>query len=173
VLLQGTGWVSTFGLVFARAAGLRTILTSSSDEKIARAKELGADETINYKKNPDWEKEARNLTGGLGVHHVIDVGGSDTMPRSLGAVRTHGIISVIGVLSGVQPAVSPGPILMNSLRIQGIYVGSRAMFERMNQAIAFHNLKPVVDKVFPWTEFKGALRHMEGQSHFGKICLQF
>jgi NADPH:quinone reductase-like Zn-dependent oxidoreductase len=173
VLLQGTGGVSLFALQFAHAAGFRTIVTSSSDEKIAKAKALGADETINYKRNPDWEKEARTLTDGLGVHHVIEVGGSDTMPRSLAAVRTHGIISMIGVLSGVQATVSPAPILMNSLRIQGIYVGSRAMFERMNQAIAFHNTKPVIDRVFPWTEFKQALQHMESQSHFGKICLQF
>jgi NADPH:quinone reductase-like Zn-dependent oxidoreductase len=173
VLLQGTGGVSTFALLFARAAGLRTILTSSSDEKIARARELGADETINYKKTPDWEKEARNLTDGEGVDHVIEVGGSDTMTRSLAAVKTSGVVSVIGALSGAQPSVSPVPILMNSIRVQGIYVGSRLMFERMNRAIRFHNIKPIVDKVFPWTEFKEALRYMEGQSHFGKICLQF
>ncbi len=173
VLLQGTGGVSTFALQFAHAAGLRTIVTSSSDEKLARAKELGADETINYKKTPEWEKEARKLTGGVGVDHVIEVGGSDTLPRSLAAVKTHGIISMIGILSGSQACVSPGPILMNSLRVQGIYVGSRAMFERMDRAIAFHKIKPVIDKVFPWTEYKEALQYMEGQSHFGKICLTF
>lgn len=173
VLIQGTGGVSTFALLFAHAAGLRTILTSSSEEKIARAKELGADETINYKRTPDWEKEARKLTGGLGVDHVIEVGGSDTMPRSLAAVRTGGAISVIGVLSGGQPTVSPAQILMSSVRVQGIYVGSRWMFERMNRAISFHQIKPVVDKVFAWTEYKQALEYMEGQSHFGKICLKF
>jgi NADPH:quinone reductase-like Zn-dependent oxidoreductase len=173
VLIQGTGGVSTFALLFGRAAGLRTIVTSSSDEKIARVRELGADETINYKQTPDWEKEARKLTGGAGVDFVIDVGGSDTVPRSLAAVKTGGVVSLIGVLSGVHPSVSPGQILMNSIRMQGIYVGSRSMFERMNRAIAFHNIKPVIDKVFRWTEYAEALRYMEGQSHLGKICLQF
>ena len=173
VLLQGTGGVSTFGLLFARAAGLRTILTSSSDEKIARARELGADETINYKRTPDWDLEARKLSDGLGVDHVIEVGGSDTMTRSLAAVKMEGVVSVIGALTGAQPSVSPLPILMNSIRVQGIYVGSRSMFERMNRAIRFHNIKPIVDKVFPWIEYNEALRYMEHQSHFGKICLQF
>jgi NADPH:quinone reductase-like Zn-dependent oxidoreductase len=152
---------------------LRTLVTSSSDEKLGRAKELGANETINYKRAPDWDKEARKLTDGHGVDHVVEVGGSDTLPKSLAAVRTNGAVSVIGVLSGVDTTVSPRPILMNSVRVQGIYVGSRTMFERMNRAIEFHNIKPVVDKVFPWTEYKQALKHMEGQSHFGKICLHF
>lgn len=95
------------------------------------------------------------------------------MPRSLRAVRMGGAISVIGVLSGADPTVSPTSILMNSVRVQGIYVGSRAMFERMNRAIEFHRMKPVVDKVFPWTEVKQALRYMESKQHFGKICLRF
>jgi NADPH:quinone reductase-like Zn-dependent oxidoreductase len=101
------------------------------------------------------------------------VGGSDTVSRSLRAVRTAGIVSVIGVLSGVDPTVSPVSILMNSVRLQGIYVGSRSMFERMNRAIEFHRIKPVIDKTFPWTEIKQALRYMESQQHFGKICLTF
>ncbi len=172
VLLLGTGGVSIFALQFAVAAGLRTIITSSSDEKLDRAKRMGASETINYKRNPNWDEEARKLTSD-GVDHVVEVGGSDTFPRSLRALRTHGIISVIGVLSGVEPSVSPASILMNSVRVQGIYVGSRAMFERMNRAIDFHRIKPVVDRVFPWTEFKEALRYMERQQHFGKISLTF
>ena len=173
VLLQGTGGVSTLALLFARAAGLRILLTSSSDEKIGLAREMGADEAINYKKTPDWDKEARKLTDGLGVDHVVDVGGNDTMPRSLKAVRTGGVISSIGILAGKEPSISAGQILMNSIRVQGIYVGSRAMFERMNRAIEFHKLKPAIDKVFPWSEFKEALHYMEGQSHVGKICLKF
>ena len=173
VLIQGTGGVSTFALLFARAAGLRVILTSSSDEKIARARELGADETINYRQIPDWEKQARKLTDGLGVDHVIEVGGSDTLPKSLAAVRMGGAVSVIGVLSGNASTVSPVSILMNSVRVQGIYVGSRVMFERMNRAIEFHRIKPVIDKVFPWTELPDALRYLESQAHFGKICLRF
>ena len=173
VLLQGTGGVSIFALQFAKAAGLRTILISSSDEKLARAKELGADETINYKNNPKWEEEARQLTNGEGVDRVIEVGGSGTMPRSLRAIRMAGVISVIGALSGGDPTVSPVPILMNSIRVQGIYVGSRAMFERMNRAVGLHSIKPVIDRIFKWTEIREALRYMESQQHFGKICLKF
>lgn len=173
VLVQGTGGVSTFALLFARAAGLRAIVTSSSDEKIARAREMGADETINYRQIPDWDKAARDLTDGLGIDNVVEVGGSGTMPLSLKAVKTGGTISVIGVLTGVQPNVTPAAILMNSVRVQGIYVGSRVMFERMNRALSFHGIKPVIDRVFPWTEYPHALRHMQGASHFGKICLAF
>ncbi len=173
VLIQGTGGVSVFALQFAQAAGLRAIVTSSNDKKLERATALGAAETINYKTTPDWEKQVNQLTGGWGVDHVIEVGGSDTLPRSLRCVRTGGVVSVIGVLSGAGATVSPRDILMNSIRVQGIYVGSRSMFERMNRAIEFHRIKPVVDKVFAWTDFKEALRYMEGQSHFGKICLRF
>lgn len=173
VLIQGTGGVSVFALQFAVAAGLRTIVTSSSDQKLERARKLGASETINYKSTPNWEEQARKLTGGQGVDHVVEVGGSGTLARSLKAVRMQGAISLIGVLSGAEPTVSPREILMNSVRVQGIYVGSRAMFERMNRAIEFHKIKPVVDRVFPWTELPEALRYMESQQHFGKICLKF
>jgi NADPH:quinone reductase-like Zn-dependent oxidoreductase len=173
VLMQGTGGVSVFALQFAHVAGLRSIVTSSNDPKLERTRQLGANETVNYKQTPDWDEAARKLTGGQGVDHVIEVGGSDTMPRSLKAVRTHGVISVIGALSGADPTISPVPMLMNSLRVQGIYVGSRAMFERMNRAIEFHRIKPVIDRVFAWTEIKEALRYMESQQHFGKICLKF
>ena len=173
VLMQGTGGVSVFALQFAHTAGLRTVVTSSSDRKLERARQFGASETINYKQTPDWDETARRLTSGQGVDHIIEVGGSGTMPRSLRAVRVNGAVSVIGVLSGVDPTVSPTAILMNSIRVQGIYVGSRAMFERMNRAIEFHRIKPVIDRVFAWTEIKEALRYMESQRHFGKICLKF
>jgi NADPH:quinone reductase-like Zn-dependent oxidoreductase len=173
VLLQGTGGVSIFALQFAIAAGLRTIITSSSDEKLARAKALGAHELINYKNTPEWDVEVRKLTGGEGIDKVIEVGGSSTISRSLRAVRTYGAVCVIGVLGGVEPAVAPTSLLMNTLQMQGIYVGSRLMFERMNRAIAFHRIKPHVDKTFVWTDIKEALRYMESQQHFGKICLTF
>jgi NADPH:quinone reductase-like Zn-dependent oxidoreductase len=173
VLLQGTGGVSIFALQFAKAAGLRTIVTSSTDQKLERAKQLGASETINYKADPNWDEPARKLTDGIGVDHVIEVGGSGTMPRSLRAVRVEGTVSVIGVLSGADATVSPLSILMNNIRVQGIYVGSRAMFERMNRAIQFHKIQPVVDKTFAWTDYKQALQYMESQQHFGKICLRF
>lgn len=172
-LIQGTGGVSVIALQFAKIAGLRAIVTSSSDEKLERVRSLGAHETINYKRKGDWDAEARKLTGGTGVDHVIEVGGSDTLPRSLKAVRMAGAVSVIGVLSGAEPKVTPIDILMNSVRVQGIYVGSRLMFERMNRAVDLHAIKPVIDRTFAWTEYKEALRHMEGQSHFGKICLRF
>jgi NADPH:quinone reductase-like Zn-dependent oxidoreductase len=173
VLIQGTGGVSIFALQFAHATGLRTIVTSSSDEKLARVKKLGADETINYRTTPKWDEEARKLTNGEGVDHVVEVGGSGTMPRSLRAVRMQGMISVIGALSGAEATISPIGILMNTLRVQGIYVGSRAMFKRMNRAIEFHRIKPTIDRVFEWTQIKDALRYMESQQHFGKICLRF
>jgi NADPH:quinone reductase-like Zn-dependent oxidoreductase len=173
VLLQGTGGVSIFALQLAVAAGLRTIITSSSDEKLARARTLGAHECINYKATPEWDAEARKLTGGEGVDKVIEVGGSDTMPHALRAVRAFGAVSVIGILSGVGPAIAPTSLLMNSLRVNGIYVGSRLMFERMNKALALHRIKPVVDKTFAWTDIKEALRFMESAQHFGKICLTF
>jgi NADPH:quinone reductase-like Zn-dependent oxidoreductase len=173
VLLQGTGGVSIFALQFAVAAGLRTIITSSSGKKLERAKKLGARETINYKTTPNWEDEALKLTNGKGVDYVVDVGGSDTLPRSLKAIRTYGTVSVIGVLSGGTSTVSPVPILQKSARIQGIYVGSRAMFERMIRAIEVRGIQPVVDQTFAWTDFKDALRYMESQQHFGKICLKF
>lgn len=173
VLIQGTGGVSVFVLQFAKSAGLRTVVTSSSDEKLERARSMGANETINYKRNPDWEKEVRKLTSGVGVDHVVEVGGSGTLPRSLKAVRMGGVISVIGALSGAEPNVTPVDILMNSVRVQGIYVGSRLMFEHLNRAINLHAIKPVIDRTFAWTEFQKALRYMESQSHFGKICLRF
>lgn len=173
VLVQGTGGVSIFALQFAKAAGLRAIVSSSSDEKLERVRSMGAAETINYRKTPEWQEIARKLTDGVGVDNVVEVGGSDTMPKSLKAVRMGGLVTVIGVLSGAEPTVAPTAILMNTIRVQGIYVGSRWMFERMNCAIAFHKIKPVIDRVFPWTEFPDALRYMEKQQHLGKICLRF
>ncbi len=173
VLIQGTGGVSIFALQLAVAAGLRTIVTSSSDAKLERVRGMGASETINYKVQPDWEKAARSLTDGLGVDHVIEVGGSGTIARSLKAVRMAGTVSVIGVLSGTDTAVRPTDLMMNSLRVKGIYVGSRAMLERLNRALEVHAIKPVIDRTYAWTDFQEALHHMESQSHFGKICLRF
>lgn len=170
VLLLGTGGVSLFGLQFAKAAGARVIITSSSDDKLARAKELGADACINYKSNPDWDKEVKKLTNGIGVDHVVEVGGAGTLPKSIKAVRTGGHIALIGVLSGGGD-VNPMPLLMRSIRLQGIYVGSKEMFSAMNRAIALHQIKPVVDKVFPFAEARASLQHMESGSHFGKICV--
>jgi len=170
VLTLGTGGVSLFALQFARLAGARVIATSSSDDKLARARKLGASDGINYKTTPDWDKKVRELTG-EGVDYVVEVGGAGTLPRSLKAVRTGGTISLIGVLTG-GGEVNPMPVLMKSVRLQGIYVGSREMFEAMNRAIELHKLKPVIDRVFPFTEISAALRHMESGSHFGKIAIR-
>jgi len=172
VLVLGTGGVSLFALQFAKLAGARVIATSSSNEKLERARELGASDGINYKEMPDWDKRVRDLTGGAGADHVVEVGGAGTLNKSLGAVRMGGTISLIGVLAGAGE-VNPTYILMKSVRVQGIYVGSREMFEAMNRAITLHNLKPVVDRVFPFEEAHEALRYMESGSHFGKICLRF
>jgi NADPH:quinone reductase-like Zn-dependent oxidoreductase len=171
VLILGTGGVSVFGLQFARLAGARVIATSSSDAKLERVAQLGASDGINYKKNPEWDKTVRSLTGGAGVDHVVEVGGAGTLPQSLRAVRMGGRISLIGVLAEGGNQMNPLPILMKNVRVQGIYVGSREMFETMNRAIALHQLRPIVDRVFAFQEIREALRHMESGAHFGKICI--
>jgi NADPH:quinone reductase-like Zn-dependent oxidoreductase len=170
VLTLGTGGVSMFALQFARMGGARVILTSSSDDKIARARELGAGEAVNYASTPDWEKRVRELTGGRGVDHVIEVGGAGTLGRSMRAVRTGGTISLIGVLAE-GPGTNVTPVLMRHLRVQGIFVGSRVMFENMLKAMAARQLRPVVDRVFAFNELHDALRYRESARHFGKVCL--
>jgi NADPH:quinone reductase-like Zn-dependent oxidoreductase len=157
-------------LQFAKLSGARVIATSSSDEKLARALDLGALEGINYKNTPEWGHVVRELTDGVGVDHVVEVGGAGTLGQSLRAVRMGGRISLIGVLSG-GGQVDPTPILMKNVCVQGIFVGSRAMFEAMNEAIAQHRMRPVVDRVFRFGELPDALRHMERGAHFGKIAL--
>ena len=172
VLVQGTGGVSIFALQFANLLGARVIVTSSSDEKLARARKLGAWETINYRTVPEWGKRALELTGGNGVDVVVEVGGAGTLARSLQAVRFGGQISLIGILAGASAELSVIPILMRGVRVQGILVGHRDGFEAMNGAIAEHRLRPVVDRVFPLEQVRDALEHMADGKHFGKICLR-
>jgi NADPH:quinone reductase-like Zn-dependent oxidoreductase len=172
VLLLGTGGVSIFGMQFARLHGARAIITSSSDEKLSRARALGASETINYAKTPEWHKEVLRITEGRGVDVVLEVGGTGTLPRSLRSVRPGGQVSLIGVLAGIAEPLNIGPILHNSIRLQGIYVGSVEMFEAMNRAIAAHRLKPAIDRVFSFGESREALRYMESARHFGKIVIR-
>jgi NADPH:quinone reductase-like Zn-dependent oxidoreductase len=172
VLVLGTGGVSIFALQFAKLHGARVIVTSSSDAKLERAKELGASEVINYKSTPNWEERVYELTARNGVDHVVEVGGAGTLEKSIRAVRVGGRISLIGVLTGGAGEVNPMPVLMKSLTVQGIYVGSREMFEAMNQAIALHQLKPVIDRIFPLTEAQEAYRYMKSAAHFGKIVIQ-
>ena len=171
ILIQGTGGVSIFALQFAVMSGARVIITSSSDEKLARAKQLGAWATINYKTTPEWGKEALKLTNGAGVDHVVEVGGAGTLEQSFQAVRVGGTISLIGILSGFGGQISPYPVLMKGLRFQGIYVGSREMFEAMNRAMEVQKMKPVIDRMFPFTQAREALTLMESAAHFGKIVI--
>ncbi|MBN9502303.1 MAG: NAD(P)-dependent alcohol dehydrogenase [Armatimonadetes bacterium 55-13] len=172
VLLQGTGGVSLFALQLAKAAGARVMITSSSDEKLVRAKELGADETINYRTKENWEVEAFRLTDSRGVDQVVEVGGGGTLNRSLKAVRYGGTVSVIGVLSGTSGEVATPLILGKAIRVQGIYVGSRTMFEDMNRAIEANGIRPVIDRVFEFSEAKAAYEYMESAQHFGKIVIR-
>jgi NADPH:quinone reductase-like Zn-dependent oxidoreductase len=172
VLTLGTGGVSIFALQLARLLGALVIVTSSSDEKLERARALGAWQTVNYRKVPEWGQRVKELTGGRGVDHVIEVGGARTLPRSLQAVRPGGEISLIGVLSGTVEDLSIIPILMRGIRIQGILVGSREHFEDMNRAVEAHGMRPVVDRVFPFEEAREAFEHMAAARHFGKICIR-
>jgi len=171
VLLLGTGGVSIFGLQFAKLHGARVIITSSSDEKLARAKALGADETINYKTTPDWDKEVLRLTGGQGADIVLEVGGGETFARSMNSVRASGQIAVIGVLTGVAGTIPIGLIGIQTLSVRGIFVGSVAMFRDMNRAITANQLRPVIDRVFPFKQSADALRWMQSAQHFGKIVI--
>ena len=172
VLLLGTGGVSMFGLQFAKMAGARVILTSSSDAKLERARALGADETLNYKTTPDWDKAVWHLTGRQGADHVIEVGGGGTMERSLRSTRFGGTVSAIGVLSGFDSKIDPFLIVGRSLRVNGIYVGSVAMFERMLAAMTQSRIEPIIDQVFPFAEAPQALEHLASGAHFGKIVLR-
>ena len=171
ILTLGTGGVSLFALQIAKLHGARVISTSSSDEKLERAKALGADEIINYKTTPDWEKEVSRLTGRAGVDHVVEVGGAGTLPRSIKATRVGGLISVIGVLAQGD-GVDPMSILMKSLHVQGIFVGSREMFTDLNRAVSLSHLKPVIDRIFDFDDAPAALAHMRSGAHFGKIVVR-
>ncbi|MDP3748252.1 MAG: NAD(P)-dependent alcohol dehydrogenase [Phenylobacterium sp.] len=171
VVLQGTGGVSIFGLQFAKAAGYRTIITSSSDEKLERARALGADHLINYKTTPEWGRAVREIAPD-GADFIMEVGGGGTIQQSLRAVRIGGHIAVIGVVAGAGD-INPAVLIGNSARLQGLSVGSREMFEAMCRAIELHRISPVVDKVFPWTEAKTAFAAMAAGEHFGKIVLEF
>ncbi len=171
VLVQGTGGVSIFALQFARLAGARVFVTSKSDTKLARAIEMGASDGINYKSIPDWDKRARALTGGKGVDMIVEVGGAGTLPMSLKAVRMGGTIALIGILTGGGD-VNPVPILMKTIRVQGIFVGSRRMFEAMNRAIETGKLHPVVDRVFSFDQAGEAMTYMESGAHFGKVVIR-
>jgi NADPH:quinone reductase-like Zn-dependent oxidoreductase len=172
VLLLGTGGVAIFGLQFAVAAGAKPIITSSSDEKLARAKALGAVGGINYKTHPEWEKQVRELTNGVGVHQVLEVGGKDTLPHTLASLAPGAHVALIGGLGGFGGDIPSAALMGTNSTASGIFVGSREHFEEMNAFIAKHGLKPVVDKVFEFDQAEAAYALMESGDFFGKIVIR-
>ena len=171
VLLEGTGGVSIFGLQFSVAAGARPIITSSSDEKLVHAREMGAYGTVNYRTNTEWQDEVRAITGNAGVTQVLEVGGRDTLPKAIRALGYGGHIAIIGGLSGFANAMPIGSFIGRSVKVTGIYVGSRADFEAMNAFITQHQLRPLVDKVFTFDNAPAAYDHMASGNHMGKIVI--
>jgi len=170
VLVQGTGGVALFALQFAKIMGARVVALSSSDEKLGRAKQLGADVGINYRVTPGWGLAVKEATGGRGVDIIVETAGA-TMEQSLAAVAFGGFIGIVGFVAGMKAEIPLRSIIGPMIRIQGIAVGSRARFEAMNRAIALHKLKPVVDSTFPLEKAADAFRHMEQGKHFGKVVI--
>lgn len=172
VLVQGSGGVSVFALQFAKLAGATVIATSSSDEKLERYRALGADHLINYRTTPAWGKVAREMAGGLGVDHVVEVGGPATLEQSMIAARVGGHISLIGILSGVAGELSIVNALVKQLRLQGVLVGNRIQQQEMIRAIDANGMHPIVDRCFAVDDIVEAFRYQETNRHFGKICLE-
>lgn len=172
VLVLGTSSVGLFALQFAKLAGARVILTSSTDEKLARAKALGADQVINYRTTPDWSRTVRALTDGNGADLVIELGGAETLDNSLKAVRPSGRISLIGIVSGATAKLDLISVVTRNVRMHGVTVGHRESFEAMARAIAQHRMRPVIDRVFPMEQAAAAFAHAEDPAHFGKVCIR-
>jgi NADPH:quinone reductase-like Zn-dependent oxidoreductase len=173
VVVQGTGGVSLFALGFAKMLGARVVITSSSDEKLAQAKTLGADHLVNYRTTPDWEREVVKFTDGRGADLVVDVGGADTFARAIRATRMDGHVSVIGALSGQDKLeFSMAAAMARNVTIRGITVGSRTHFEGMCRALEVCRYRPVVHQVFDMEDASGAIELMKSQTHFGKIVLR-
>jgi NADPH:quinone reductase-like Zn-dependent oxidoreductase len=171
VLVQGTGGVSIFALQFAKMAGATVIATSSSDAKLEKLRNIGADHVINYKNTPNWGEIALALTNGRGVDHVIEVGGPDTLAQSMMAARIGGHISLIGILTGLGGDLSIVTALIKQLRLQGVLVGNRTQQQEMVRAIDANGMRPVIDRQFPVENIVDAFRYQETNQHFGKICL--
>ncbi len=172
VLTLGTGGVSLFALQLARMAGARVIITSSSDDKLERARALGADETINYKREPDWERAVLDLTGGQGADHVVELGGAGTLPRSYQAVGPRGEISLIGVLTLPDGDLSPYALMFKGATLRGIFVGDKSLFMGLNRAIEVNGLKPVIDTVFDFEDAVEAYNYLRSAQHFGKVVIR-
>jgi NADPH:quinone reductase-like Zn-dependent oxidoreductase len=172
VLLQGTGGVSIHALQLARAAGVQTIITSSSDAKLEKARKLGADATINYRTNPEWQEEVLRITGGRGVDVVLEIGGRDTLQRSLAAARMGGSVAVIGGLSGWSSETEFMPLVGGAKRLVGIFVGSRKMFEDLNRVVSAAKIHPVVDRTFNFDQAREAYEYLASGTHFGKVTIK-
>jgi NADPH:quinone reductase-like Zn-dependent oxidoreductase len=170
VLLLGTGGVSVFGLQFARMMGARTIITSSSDAKLERMKALGADLCINYQARPDWERDVIDATDGEGADLILEVGGGNTLEKSMRCVATGGQIAYIGMVAG-DAAIDPRPLIGRAASLRGIYVGNRRMFREMVMAIDQNGLEPVIDRVFPFHQAPEAYRHLQAKDHVGKVVI--
>jgi NADPH:quinone reductase-like Zn-dependent oxidoreductase len=174
VLVQGTGGVSLFALLFAKLHGARVLATSSSDGKLERVRAMGADHLVNYRTTPAWDKVAREVTAGTGVDLVVEVGGSGTLETSVRAVRVSGTVSLIGVLSGVSGSVNLGPVVTQNIRLQGVTVGSRDVFQDMVRAMELHRVAPPIDeRVYDFAEVGEALKALPEGRHFGKVCIRF
>jgi len=172
VLLLGTGGVSIWGLQLAKAAGLRAIVTSSSDAKLERARALGADATINYRSHPEWQDEVLRLTGGAGVDAVLEVGGAGTLARSLRAAAMNGTVAIIGGVSGFAGEFDPFGLIMGAKRLSGIFVGSRGMGEDLARFVGVNKIAPVVDRAFAFEQAGEAYRYLQSGSHFGKVVIR-
>jgi len=172
VLLLGTGGVSVWALQLAKAAGLRAIMTSSSDEKLNRARELGADAAINYKTIPEWQEEVLRLTGGRGVDLVLEVGGLGTLARSVASARMGGTVAIIGGLSGFAGELNPMTLIGGAKRLSGIFVGSRKMLEDLIRFLGVAEIHPVVDRVFPFQQVREAYGYLKSGGHFGKVVVE-
>ncbi|MFQ5807087.1 MAG: NAD(P)-dependent alcohol dehydrogenase [Phycisphaerae bacterium] len=172
VLTLGTGGVSVFTLQFAKAMGANVIITSSSDEKLKRARQLGADHTINYRARPTWDREVLKLTDGIGADITVETAGAGTLNQSMKATRAGGVIAMLGALTGLRSEIDVALILMKRLRIAGILVDSRAAFEAMNRFLEEHAIRPVIDRVYPFEQLPDAFRLMESGGHFGKIVIE-
>jgi NADPH:quinone reductase-like Zn-dependent oxidoreductase len=171
ILIQGSGGVALFGLAFAKIAGAHVTVISSSNDKIARLKKLGADATINYTETTGWHKASREITEGRGYDHIIELGGELTLSKSLRCIKTGGTLSLIGVLSGADMKASLGYVVTRQVRLQGVTVGHRDGFEAMTHAMGLHKIKPILDKEFAFDDLKEALAYLKSGEHFGKISI--
>lgn len=174
ILVQGTGSVALFALAFAKLHGAHVTVISSSNDKLERVRAMGADATINYTETADWAKASRDITAAKGGYDlIVELGGGQTLPLSLRAVRPGGTLAMIGVLSGLSTETSLGPIVARQIRVQGVTVGHRAGFETMLAAMAQHEIRPVTGTTFAFEDLHAALQHQRDGGHIGKTLIQF